>query len=111
MLFNSGKYVIFLPIVVLLYYLIPAKAKKYWLLAASYYFYMSWNAKYALLILASTLITWLSGLGLEWAENGPGEKTVREKRKKWIVALSFVSNLGILSSTLSMRCLRICTSR
>ena len=96
LLFNSGKYVIFLPIVVLLYYLIPAKAKKYWLLAASYYFYMSWNAKYALLILASTLITWLSGLGLERAENAPGEKSVRETRKKWIVALSFISNLSIL---------------
>ena len=96
MLFNSGKYVIFLPVVVLLYYLLPAKLKKFWLLAASYYFYMCWNAKYALLILASTLITWLSGLGLERViKSGCGEAE-RERRKKWIVALSFVSNLGIL---------------
>ena len=78
MLFNSGKYVIFLPVVVLLYYLLPTKIKKYWLLAASYYFYMCWNAKYALLILASTLVTWLSGLGLERVRSGtmtpPGAK-------------------------------------
>ena len=70
MLFNSGKYVIFLPVVVLLYYLLPGKVKKYWLLAASYYFYMCWNAKYALLIFASTLITWLSGIGLERVKAG-----------------------------------------
>ena len=96
LLFNSGKYVIFLPIVVLLYYLLPAKAKKYWLLAASYYFYMCWNAKYALLIFASTLITWLSGLGLERVKAGDYAPAQREKLKKWIVGLSFVSNLGIL---------------
>ena len=96
MLFNSGKYVIFLPVVVLMYYLLPNKAKKYWLLAASYYFYMCWNAKYALLIFASTLITWLSGLGLERVKAGDYPPAEREKLKKWIVALSFVSNLGIL---------------
>ena len=96
MLFNSGKYVIFLPIVVLLYYLLPAKGKKFWLLAASYYFYMCWNARYALLIFASTLITYLSGLGLERVKTGAYDDAQRERRKKLIVALSFVSNLGIL---------------
>ena len=34
--------------------LIPNKIKNLWLLIASYYFYMSWNARYALLILVST---------------------------------------------------------
>ena len=96
MLFNSGKYIIFLPVVVLLYYLLPVKAKKYWLLAASYYFYMCWRPAYALLILASTLITWLSGLGLERVKAGDYAPAQREKLKKWIVGLSFVSNLGIL---------------
>ncbi len=96
LLFNSGKYLIFLPVVVLLYYLLPGKIKKYWLLAASYYFYMCWNAKYAVLILASTLITWLSGLALERVKAGMYDSAGCEKRKKWIVALSFVTNLGIL---------------
>ena len=96
MLFNSGKYVIFLPVVVLLYYLLPTKIKKYWLLAASYYFYMCWNAKYALLILASTLVTWLSGLGLERVRSGDYDTAGRERMKKLIVALSFIINLGIL---------------
>lgn len=96
LLFNSGKYVLFLPIVVLGYYLIPIKGKKFWLLAASYYFYMCWNAKYALLIFASTCITWLSGLAMERVKNGSEDEARKEKRKRWIVALSFASNLGIL---------------
>ena len=62
MLFNSAEYLIFLPIVILLYFVLPAKAKNPWLLVASYYFYMCWNAKYALLMLLSTVITFMSGV-------------------------------------------------
>lgn len=80
---------LFFPIVTLIYFLIPQKVKYIWLLFASYYFYMSWNPKYALLIATSTLITYLSGLLIHKTED-------RVKKKLW-VALSFVSNLGILA--------------
>ena len=40
------------------------RARRPWLLAASYYFYMCWNAQYALLIAASTLVTYLCALAL-----------------------------------------------
>jgi len=53
---------IFLPFVAIIYYVIPHKARYLWLLACSYYFYMCWNARYALLIALSTLITYASGL-------------------------------------------------
>jgi len=86
--FNSIDFLIFFPIVVAVYYLIPKKARQIWLLAASYYFYMCWSVKYAVLIVISTLITYLSGILL-------GKIDVEVKRK-WIVALSFASNLGIL---------------
>ena len=62
MLFNSVDFLIFFPIVVLFYFLIPKKIKYIWLLVASYYFYMCWNRRYALLILLSTIITYLVGL-------------------------------------------------
>ncbi len=55
MLFNSVDFLIFFPIVVFIYFVLPKKARYIWLLAASYYFYMSWNAKYAILIALSTL--------------------------------------------------------
>lgn len=96
MLFNSIDFLIFLPIVVLIYFILPAKIKQMWLLTASYYFYMCWNAKYALLILTSTIITYCSGLFLEKAKNLETEQKVKERYKKIIVAFSVISNLGIL---------------
>ncbi len=88
MLFNSIDFIIFFPIVVLMYYIIPKKMRYIWLLIASYYFYMSWNAKYAVLILFSTAVTYASGILL-----GKAKTTIQ---KKWIVAFSFVMNLGVL---------------
>lgn len=88
MLFNSIEFLIFFPIVVFLYFVIPRQVKHIWLLAASYYFYMCWNARYVLLILASTVITYVSGLLIE--------RTQKTAWKKWVVAGSFGMNLGIL---------------
>ena len=56
MLFNSLDFLIFFPAVTLLYFIMPQKLKQMWLLVVSYYFYMCWNAKYALLILFSTAV-------------------------------------------------------
>lgn len=96
MLFNSIDFLIFLPIVLVIYYIIPMKYKHIWLLISSYYFYMCWNAKYALLIFASTIITYLSGILLDKVEKTWSDVNKIGKYKKLILALSFVSNLGIL---------------
>lgn len=97
MLFNSTQFLIFFPIVCILYYVIPYKLRYLFLLAASYYFYMCWNPKYALLMLTSTVITFLSGTLISYANNNEifGEQK-RNKLKKIFVALSFTSNLLIL---------------
>nr|MBQ8253258.1 MBOAT family protein [Lachnospiraceae bacterium] len=95
MVFNSVDFLVFFPVVLIIYFLIPKKLRYFWLLVASYYFYMSWNPKYAVLIAVSTVITYLSGIGL-----GKAGKIKDKKKeilaKKWIVAGSFVTNLGIL---------------
>ena len=96
MLFNSIEFLIFFPIVMLIYFVVPKKIKHLWLLIASYYFYMCWNAKYALLILTSTIITYTSGLSIEKVRNLSCEEAKKNVLKKWIVAGSFVTNLGIL---------------
>ena len=88
MAFNSISFMIFFPIVVMIYFLIPQRIKYIWLLIASYYFYMGWNPSYAILIAVSTVITYASGFLIEKA------KTVRAK--KAFVAMSFSSNLLIL---------------
>lgn len=65
MIFNSIEFLIFFPIVTLIYGIIPKKIKYIWLLVASYYFYMCWNPKYATLIAISTIITYLAAIFVE----------------------------------------------
>lgn len=89
MLFNSIDFLFFFPIVVGILFVLPRKLRCVWLLITSYYFYMSWNPKYALLIAFSTVITYLSGLILE--------RCSTDKRKKMVVAGSLISNLLILA--------------
>lgn len=89
MLFNSFDFLIFFPAAVLCYYLIPARFRYLWLLVCSYYFYMSWNAHYALLLALSTLITYLGGILMERA----GENL---SLKRFHLVLGFTVNLLIL---------------
>lgn len=92
MLFNSAEFLMFFPIVVLVYYLIPQKVKYLWLLAASYYFYMSWNPVYLLLIMTSTVLTWIGGLLVRRClDNGNSEK----QAKRWMIGC-IICNLAIL---------------
>lgn len=86
MLFNSWEFAVFLPMVYILYWSMPHKYRAGLLLVASYFFYMSWNPKYVLLILVSTLVSYLCGIGIEKFE----------KHKKAIVILSASLELGIL---------------
>ena len=62
MLFHSLEFLIFFPVVVVVYLILPRKLKAVWLLAASYYFYMCWNIKHTILIVFSTVMTWICGL-------------------------------------------------
>src|SRR5574344_166211 len=90
MLFNSFEFLIFFPIVCITYFLL--KNNKYrnpFLLVASYYFYMNWKPIYAILLLASTLITYFGGILIENNINN-------KKQKKIFLILSLIFNLGIL---------------
>lgn len=88
MLFNSFAFAIFLPIVFGLYWLLPHRFRWGILLAASYYFYMSWNVRYVVLILFTTVVSYVSAVMLE------GTKSVR--RKRGIVAGALLACLGVL---------------
>ena len=92
MVFNSLHFLLFFPVVVCIYFLIPRKVRWVWLLVSSYYYYMAWNARYASLLALSTAITWLSGLLIARCDGRPNG----ELHKKWVIAFSFLSNLSIL---------------
>lgn len=94
MLFNSIDFMLFFPIVIATYFFIPKRVRYIWLLLASYYFYMGWNVKYAVLIALSTVITYVSGLLLEIA--GKRQDSNTRFLRKSILLFSLISNLGIL---------------
>ncbi len=69
MLFNSLAYAIFLPLIFICYWLMPSKYRWILLLCGSYYFYMSWNPKYVVLILFTTAISYLTALLVEKSQS------------------------------------------
>lgn len=95
MQFTSLNFLIFFSIISALYFIIPQKFRWLWLLICSYYFYMSWSYKYTVLLVASTIITYLSGLLIQNANNIRNEKRALQLKKLWVI-LSFSSNLSIL---------------
>lgn len=86
MLFNSFQFAVFLPVVFFLYWAIPHRLRWGLLLIASYYFYMSWDARYILLILFTTVVSYSAALligrtnsdecGLSEARNVMRKRTV-----------------------------------
>lgn len=88
MLFNSFEYLVFFPSIVLLYFLLPNSKRWFLLLIASYYFYMSWNAGFILLIVFSTLVDYWAGIQM-------GKQKERRDRKRYLW-VSLLSNLGLL---------------
>lgn len=67
MLFNSLTFGIFIIIVFILYYLVPHKYRWFFLLLASYVFYMNLHIGYGILLLATTILTYVLALKLEKA--------------------------------------------
>ena len=68
--FNSLAFLIFLPAAVGVHWLLPHQARKYWLLAASWFFYMYWNPLFIFLLLFSTVVDYFCGRGSKKRSNG-----------------------------------------
>ena len=62
-----------MPVVFVLYWLLPHKYRWALLLVSSCYFYMSWNPNYIVLILSATVVSYLAGILLEKTEQ-PGQR-------------------------------------
>ena len=97
MLFNSIDFLIFFPIVLLVYFVFPRRVRYIWLLAASYFFYMCWNPLYIVLILLSTVITYICARAVGKLKNTAGmEEHKQKKLMKLVIAVGFLSNIGML---------------
>lgn len=88
MVFNSIEYLFFLPIVLVLFFIVPQKIKCIVLLIASYYFYMSWNPKYIILLLFFTIFNYYIALRID--------KNNEKTKRKRLLIISVVTNLSML---------------
>lgn len=89
MLFNSLTFLVFFVVVFTLYRLVPGwGAKKLLLLVASYVFYSAWNPPYVLILLFSTTMDWWLAR-LIW-------KSGDERKRRWLLVLSLISNFSLL---------------
>lgn len=88
MLFTSFQFLLFFVVIFSLYWITPSKYRWILLLIASYFFYISWEPAYIILILTSTLIDYLLCKNLTQSNY---------KRKSRLgLTLSIFLNLGLL---------------
>jgi alginate O-acetyltransferase complex protein AlgI len=89
MLFCSQQFLAFFAAIFLAYWLLPwHKARVWLLLAASFYFYASWNAWLAVIICISTALDYLLARGMD--------ATASHRRRRLLLAVSLTANLGLL---------------
>ena len=88
MIFTTPQFAVFFVLFFLVYGALPERARKGWLLGASYFFYGSWNAKFLLLIAGSTLLDFYIGRALTQTDDA--------HRRRRLVTLSVAANLGAL---------------
>jgi alginate O-acetyltransferase complex protein AlgI len=89
-LFNSFEFLVFLPIVFLLYWFVfkrTLQLQNILLLLASYFFYGWWSWKFLLLLALSTILDYLYGF---WVASP------NRKKATLFLWLSIINNLGIL---------------
>jgi D-alanyl-lipoteichoic acid acyltransferase DltB (MBOAT superfamily) len=88
MLFNSLQFLVFFVVVYALYLNMAHRAQNWLLLTASYVFYGAWDYRFLLLLLLSTSVDYLVGLGL----GSSREPSVRKR----LILCSISFQLGIL---------------
>ncbi|HEY0908366.1 MAG TPA: MBOAT family O-acyltransferase [Candidatus Paceibacterota bacterium] len=88
MSFVDIRFLVFFPLVLIANFLTPARFRWIVLLAASYFFYMSWKPEYGLILLAITVLDFVSALMI-------GKSDSHAKRKAWLM-VSLVGNIGLL---------------
>ena len=92
MLFNSLEFVLFLPVVLVVYYLLPHRGQNWFLLAASCVFYAAWDWRFLAPLLFSTSIDYFCARKMEDSFRAEEPSA---KRKRY-VAISVATNLGLL---------------
>jgi alginate O-acetyltransferase complex protein AlgI len=95
LLFNSLIFTVFLPIVFIIYWLLPARFRNLHLLISSYVFYFSFNPWFVLLLFGTSALDYWCARRIQDSGVRSQESGVRA-RKRFFLLLSVLSNIGIL---------------
>lgn len=88
MLFNSPQFVIFLPVVFILYYALKYKYRRFFLLIASCIFYMVAIPKYIFILFGLITVDYFLGIAIDKEEN--------KKKRLSLLSISIIANVGAL---------------
>ena len=88
MLFNSFEFLLFFPIVTIIYFLLPGRLRWLHLLIASCIFYMYFIPVYILILFFTIVVDYFAGILIENAEG---------HRKKTYLSVSLIANIGVLA--------------
>jgi alginate O-acetyltransferase complex protein AlgI len=88
MLFNSLEFLLFFPLVTIIYFLLPYKFRWFHLLVASCVFYMFFIPVYILILFATIIIDYIAGILIEKASG---------RKRKLFLIMSIVANVGVLA--------------
>lgn len=89
MLFNSLPFLLFFPVVTIMYFLLPHNVRWLLLLLASCFFYMFFKPVYILILLFTIVIDYFAGIFI-------GREKDRKTRKKYLI-ISLIANIGVLA--------------
>ena len=87
MLFNSLTFLVYFPVVTVLYFALPHRYRWLHLLLASTAFYMAFIPVYVLILAFTIVIDYLAGIAIAGADG---------RRRRLLLVISIVSNVGIL---------------
>ncbi|MCF2503282.1 MBOAT family protein [Dyadobacter sp. CY107] len=89
MLFTDIQFIIFFIVVTLAYFSLSWRGRWMLLLAASCYFYMVFKPIFILILFGTIVIDYYAGIWIEQSND--------QKRKKLLLIISLISNIGILA--------------
>ncbi len=88
MLFNSFSFLLFFPVVTIIYFLLPHRFRWVHLLLASCIFYMAYIPVYILILFFTIIVDYVAGIMIENAG---------ENNRRIFLVMSLVANIGVLA--------------
>lgn len=100
MIFNSMAFAVFLPTIFILYWICPAKYRYIFLLAASFYFYMAMDKRYALLLLSIAIVSFFLALALQSAASLPDKGWDGDRKRCLLKKIYLLAGIILLAGCL-----------